>query len=96
MRKLRLDPKSKKDLLSQLLKRSPNQYESYELKVNQIIETVRTRKDEALFEYTLAFDKACIHSDNILVTEEEIQAAYDEVDPKLLEVIRKAAKNIEI
>lgn len=96
MRKLKLNPESKKDLLTQLLKRSPNQYESYEQTVNQIIEEVRGRKDEALFEYTLKFDKTVINSENILVTKEEIEAAYEEVDPGMLEVLRKAAKNIEI
>ncbi|MFV0342311.1 MAG: histidinol dehydrogenase [Anaerocolumna sp.] len=95
MRKLKLTKESKKDLLTQLLKRSPNQYASYEQTVNQIIEEVRTRKDEAVFEYTARFDKAVINCDNILVTPEEIEAAYKEVDPNMLEVLRKAAKNIE-
>lgn len=96
MRKLKLDADSKKDLLNQLLKRSPNQYESYEESVKQIIEDVRVRKDEALFQYTKRFDKADITSENILVTKEEMEAAYKEVSPEMLEVLRKAAKNIEV
>lgn len=95
MRKCKLNPETKRDLLTQLLKRSPGQYESYEQTVNQIINDVRTRKDEALFDYTSRFDKAEIHSGNILVTKEEIEAAYKEVDTDMLQVLRKAAENIE-
>ena len=62
--------------------------------VNDIIENVRAKKDAAIFEYTKKFDGADINADNILVTEEEIAEAYEQVDPKLLDVIRKAMGNI--
>lgn len=82
------------DIQSQLLKRSPNQYDEYEEDVNQILKDVRTRKDKAVFEYTKKFDKADIRPDNIKVTKEEIEEAYRKIDKGILEVIRKAIDNI--
>jgi histidinol dehydrogenase len=94
MRIIKLDENSKKDILENLLRRSPNQYEEYTQVVNQIIEDVKTRKDAAIFEYTKRFDKADISAENIRVTEAEIEEAYSRIDPSIIEVIRKAAKNI--
>ena len=95
MRIEKLTEESKQNLLENLLKRSPSQYGSYEAQVAEILEHVRTQKDRALFDYTLKFDKAEIRADNIKITEEEIQEAYKEVEPSLLQVIRKALVNIE-
>lgn len=94
MRILQLTKETQDNILENLLKRSPNSYGEFEARVQEIIENVRDRRDEALFEYTSRFDGADIDSSSILVTEEEIACAYDEVDPKLLEVIRKALVNI--
>ena len=94
MRIFDLTPDTKNNILENLLKRSPNHYGEYESKVNEIIGRVRAQKDAALFEYTRRFDQAEICSDNILVTEAEIKEAYELVDPKLLDVIRKALVNI--
>ena len=80
--------------MENLLKRSPNSYGEFESRVNDIIQNVREKRDEAVFEYTLKFDGATIDQDNIRVTEEEIKEAYEQVDPKLLDVIRKALVNI--
>ena len=85
---------TRKNLLENLLKRSPNSYQEYEGRVNEIIETVRKDRDAAVFSYTEKFDGAKIDSENIRVTEEEIREAYEQVDPKLLEVMRKALVNI--
>ena len=95
MRIEKLTEESKQNLLENLLKRSPSQYGSYEAQVAEILEHVRTQKDRALFDYTLKFDKAEIGADNIKITEEEIQEAYKEVEPSLLQVIHKALVNIE-
>ena len=84
----------KKDLLEKLLKRSPTSYGSYEQSVREILDDVRDRRDQALFEYTEKFDGARISADNILVTEEEIREAYREVDPELVEIIRRSLHNI--
>ena len=52
------------------------------------------KKDAALFDYTRRFDGADISADTILVADAEIKEAYENVDTKLLEVIKKALVNI--
>ena len=94
MRIERLNQDTKKNLLEDLLKRSPNSYGKYEESVREILDAVRERRDEALFEYTKRFDGADINASNILVTEGEIEEAYGTVDQNLLGVIRKALVNI--
>ena len=83
-----------KDILDKLLKRSPINYTEYEKTVNDILSDVRQRGDEAVFEYTKRFDKADINASNVQVTQAEIDEAYKEVSPELLDVIRKALVNI--
>lgn len=94
MRILKLTKETEENILEDLLKRSPNSYGKFEDSVNEIIANVRENRDAAVFDYTARFDGANIDASNILVTEEEIKEAYDAVDPKLLEVIRKALVNI--
>jgi histidinol dehydrogenase len=95
MRIVKLTPESKNNILENLLKRSPNSYGKFESAVNDILINVKTRKDEALFEYTKNFDKADINAGNVVVTQEEIEEAYSLVDKDLLDVIRKALVNIK-
>ena len=94
MRIVELNKETKKDILTNLLKRSPDSYGEYEATVKSIVEDIHINKDAALFKYTEKFDKAKINAQNILVTKEEIDAAYSETDPALLEIIRKAIANI--
>ena len=94
MRILKLTSESKKNILENLLKRSPNSYGEYESAVNDILYNVKTEGDKALFQYTKDFDKADINSSNVVVTQEEIDEAYNLVDKNLLNVIRKALVNI--
>lgn len=94
MRIVKLTKETTGKLLEELLERSPNSYSEYESRVNEIIEQVRTKRDEALFAYTKQFDGADLCAGNILVTEEEIQDAYAKVDRELLAVIRKSLANI--
>ena len=94
MKVLKLTEETKNNILENLLKRSPNSCGEFEGRVNEIIEEVRAKRDEAVFAYTERFDGAKINVSNILVTEEEIQKAYEEVQPELLDVIRKALVNI--
>lgn len=96
MRIVKLNEDAKKNILADLLKRDPNNYDQYAESVNAIVEDIKQRKDEALFEYTKKFDKADLNSNNIRVTEEEIQEALNTIDPKLLEVMKKAMKNIRV
>lgn len=94
MRTVTLTKESTKDILENLLKRSPNHYGKFEDAVAEILKKVRKEGDQALFAYTKEFDKTEITAETIRVTEAEIQEAYDAVDPGLLEVIRKALVNI--
>ncbi len=96
MRIQRLDENTKKNVLEDLLKRSPNQYPEYEARVAAILEAVKGDRDEAVFAFTKQFDGAEISAENIVVTEEEIKEAYELVDAFLLEIIRKAKRNIEV
>ena len=94
MRIVQLSKETKNNILENLLKRSPNSYGEYEDRVADIIAEVRKNGDEAIFSYTKRFDGADINADTILVTEDEMKEAYATVDPKLLDVIRKALVNI--
>ena len=96
MRTLRLTKDSAVNILNDLLKRSPNNYEGYSERVDAIIRDVKTRGDAAVFEYTKQFDKADLCAQNIRVTDAEIKEAYGQVDAKLLEVIRRSMENIRI
>ena len=96
MRIQRLTKDTKKNLLEDLLKRSPNNYGKYEQGVQEILEQVKSRKDESVFEYTKKFDKAEISADNIRVTKDEIEEAYTLVDAHLIDIIRKALHNIRV
>ena len=94
MRTVRLTKESTKDILENLLKRSPNNYGKFEAAVADILANVKEKGDEALFYYTKEFDKVEVTPETIRVTEAEIEEAYKAVDASLLEVIRKALVNI--
>ena len=94
MRIVKLNAETKRDLLKNLLKRSPSNFGNYAETVQGIVDDVRDNGDAALFSYTKKFDKADITADNVKVTQEEIDYAYTQVSTELLDVIRKAKKNI--
>lgn len=94
MQIINLNETTRQEVLDRLLRRSPGNYGNYQDTVAEIVERVRTEGDAALFEYTNRFDCEKINASNIRVTEEEIWEAYEEIDPRLLETIRKALKNI--
>ena len=60
--------------------------------VSDIIKNVRENGDKALKEYALKFDGAAI--ENLRVTSEEIENAYNTEDKALIETIELAKKNI--
>ena len=95
MKIVKLNEDSIKDILDNLLKRSPNNYKEQEQIVNDILANIRENGDSALFEYTKNFDKVEISAETVKVTQEEIDEAYRQVDDDLLRVIRRAMKNIE-
>ena len=96
MRTLKLTEETQSELLGNLLNRNPGSYTEYENTVNDIIDNVRKNGDKAVFEYTLKFDKSELNASNIRVTEDEIKAAYKELDPKFVEVMKKSAENIRV
>lgn len=95
MRIIDLTDETKQDLLSSLLKRSPNNYGEYEKIVADIIDNVKTNKNEAVFEYTKKFDGFDLSSQNIKVTEEEIDEAITSMDEEFLRVMERSATNIK-
>lgn len=95
MRIQHLDSSTKKNLLEDLLQRSPSSYGQYEQAVAEILNNVKIEKDKALFAYTEQFDHAHIDDSNVRVTMEEIQAAYEEVGEELLRVIRGSLESIK-
>lgn len=96
MRILTLTEATRKNLLEDLLKRSPNSYKQYENSVNEIIENVRQNGDSAVFSYTKQFDGADINRETVRVTRDEIDEAYGLIDDKLVEVMKKSLINIRI
>ena len=94
MRIIELNERSMGHLLSELLKRDPNQYTEYAGTVQEIVDGVRAKGDEALFAYTRQFDRAQVDESNIRVTETEIQAAMKQVPKELLQVMTTSMENI--
>lgn len=94
MRIVKLTQETEKNILENMLKRSPGQYGEYESRVQEILARVKEQKDEAVFHYTKQFDRADIGPENVRVTDREIEEAYRQVDPELLQVMKKALENI--
>ncbi|MEF9997485.1 MAG: histidinol dehydrogenase [Lachnospiraceae bacterium] len=95
MRIQHLDEATKKNLLDELLKRSPNNYTQYEEQVVTILHRVKKEKNAALIAYTKEFDGVTLESSQLLVTKDEIAEAYEQIDDSLLEIMKKALHNIE-
>ena len=76
-----------------LLNRAEEEKRDVSAAVAVIFSQVKTRGDEALFEYCEKFDGARL--ENLLVTELEIEAAFESVEPELLRTMELAARNIE-
>ena len=95
MKTVRLNADTQKDLLDSLLKRSPNNYSEYEDVVAEIVNNVKQKGDQAVFEYTKKFDQWDISADAIRVTEDEIDEAFKVIEKEFVEVLKRAASNIE-
>ena len=94
MRIITLDENTRKNILSDLLKRDPNNYGEYAATVQEIVDTVKEKRDEAVFAYTKKFDGAELTAETIRVTDEEIAEAEALVEPELLAVMKRSMKNI--
>lgn len=95
MKKYILNEENKKNLLNDLLKRSTSNYPDFEKKVADICDNIRTNGDASLFEYTKKFDKFDLNKDNIRVSEEEIEEAYNSLDKEFVKIMEEAAENIK-
>ena len=69
MRIIKLDDRSMKHILTDMLKRDPNHYDEYSETVQKIVADVKQRGDEALLEYTRRFDGAELDASCIQVTQ---------------------------
>ena len=94
MRIVTLTSETKQNLLENLLKRSTNDYGEYEKVVAEIIEQVKSRKEEAIFEYSRKFDKCELTKETFEVTRAEIEEAYTQIDAHFIEVMNASAANI--
>lgn len=94
MRIVTLTSETKQNLLENLLKRSTNDYGEYEKVVEEIIEQVKSRKEEAIFEYSRKFDKCELTKETFEVTRAEIEEAYTQIDAHFIEVMKASAANI--
>ena len=94
MKIVELSQETRKNVMKDLLKRSPNNYGQYESTVNEIIENVKENGDKAVFDYTLRFDKFELMPENIVVTRDEIEEAYSHLSDEFVDVLRKSAENI--
>ncbi|MER2024217.1 MAG: histidinol dehydrogenase [Eubacteriales bacterium] len=94
MQILKLTEEAFGTILTNMLKRSPDSYPEQEAIVSGILADVRENGDKAVFNYTKKFDGADISTENFIVTKEEEQEAYEKVDPRLIDVIRKAISRI--
>lgn len=95
MRIEKLTSETKKNILENLLKRSPNQYGQYQSTVDEILENVKTNGDAAIIEYAKKFDKCEMEAKDLLVSREEIEKAYSQVDSELIEIMKKSIANVK-
>lgn len=96
MKTIKLDEQGIADILENMLKRSPANYDEYEDVVKEILSDVKRHGDKAIFEYTKRFDKATLDATTVRVTEDEIVDAYSQVSPRLIEIIQNSCENIRV
>lgn len=92
MRLNKIDSKDVQALSAYLESREAGVDQQMNAKVLDIIEQVRTRKDDALLEYTEKFDH--VKLDSLIMSEEEIEAVMNKVDASLIADLKEAAENI--
>ena len=94
MKLIKVTDESIKTILTDLLKRSPNNYDQYASAVTEVVNDVKENGDQAVLSYTKKFDGCDLTAEQMLVTEEEIKEAYNIVEERFIEIIRKALVNI--
>ncbi len=85
----------KNKYLDNVVNRGKVQFEDVSFAVSKIISEVKNRGDAALISFTQKFDGAKLKIEDLAVTKKEIEEAYDNIDPKFMEVVKTAKNNIE-
>lgn len=96
MRISKLTKESMEVFSKALADRAMGSFPEIEEKVQAILENVKNRGDEALFEYSEQFDHFTLTKENIRVTEAEMEEAYNSLEPEFIRVIEKSAENIRV
>ncbi len=86
-----IDTADKKDF-TVFAREEEKKNEDIEKTVEDIIDNVKKNGDKALFEYCEKFDKCKL--DSLLVSDEEIEQAFDTTDDYFIETLRMAKENI--
>lgn len=91
-----IDMRSNKDsdIFNKLASRSQIEYGDIQNRVADIVNNVKSNGDKAVLEYTTMFDKTELCIDDLMVSQVEIEEAYEKVDKELIEVIKRARNNI--
>lgn len=82
------------ETISRYIPRTITQLDLIKDKVIDIIKKVKDEGDDALIKFTQDFDKVNLLKSQITVTKNDISSAYKEIDPKLLNAIKKAKENL--
>ncbi len=93
MKIIELNEANKSELQEVLKKRSTGSFPEFEKTVAEIVGRVREEGDNALFDYSMKFDKFELTADNIRVSSEEIEAAAA-ADPEFYKILERSAANI--
>ncbi|PKM95898.1 MAG: histidinol dehydrogenase [Firmicutes bacterium HGW-Firmicutes-1] len=83
------------DIKKMLIERAPMSYGRYEEQVAKIIEEIKINGDSAVIEFSKQFDGVSLEMNTIKVTKEDIDFAYSQVEPTIIEVIKRAKFRIE-
>lgn len=79
-----------------LLRRSELKIDDLIERVRPILQAVRTRGDDALIEFTTRFDHVQLSPDRLRVSREEIERAYQMLEPSVRQAIEQAIHNVRI
>ncbi|CAI2717963.1 histidinol dehydrogenase [Nitrospina watsonii] len=94
MRLLKYSDPDYQKVLDRLVNRSDVDFQAQDQTVRDIIERVKREGDAALVALTNQFDQTDYQVEDLRVTQEEIQQAYDTIKLEELEALKLAADNI--
>ena len=94
MQIIKLNEKTKKEVLAKLMQRSPGQNKEVQEIVDGVLDDVREHGDEAVLRLTEKFDGVKLTPETLKVSRAEIEEAYKAVDDALVETMKKSLENI--